>query len=267
MPDHVCMYADSKGIRKIHISLGRRRPGTTDRIVNFRPTYSYPQKTGSYFDCTAVIVYGGGRQNTFVYTHEIRQERRAHPPSLIFAMLAFPLLSASEILMKQNMYEWVLAFPRKLTPRRFDIYIYKQKCNSKYRSIYNAWPKISTQNQNYQGSSRERFSPRERSVREPATTVTHGIVFVRTGFAVIFVREPVTKGIHGNILMGTSHHGDSGTGTGHHGNARECTGIFEWELATTGMHGNVGWNTHKQRCTVRFESLFSVSHEEQETTE
>ena len=67
--------------------------------------------------------------------------------------------------------------------------------------------------------------------------------------------------MHGNIWAGIDHRGSFRTGTSHHGNAweflggnwpplvlpygnqppRKCTGIFGWELAITGMHGNVGW--------------------------
>ena len=48
---------------------------------------------------------------------------------------------------------------------------------------------------------------------------------------------------------------------------RECMGIFGWEPATTGMHGNIWVGTPIQRREVCFESFFSVSHEEHETTE
>ena len=56
--------------------------------------------------------------------------------------------------------------------------------------------------------------------------------------------------MHGNIRMGTGHHGHSSTGTSHHGNARE-----RW------------MGTPIQRGVVCYESFFSVSHEEYETTE
>ena len=75
------------------------------------------------------------------------------------------------------------------------------------------------------------------------------------------VREPATTGMHRNIGVGIDPHGGFRTGTSHRGNAweylggnwpprgfpygnqppRQCTGIFGWEPATTGMHGNVGW--------------------------
>ena len=95
-------------------------------------------------------------------------------------------------------------------------------------------------------------------------------------------REPATTGMHGNICVGIVHHGSFRTGTNHHGNAweylggnwlprgfpygnqppRECTETLGWELATTGMHGNVGWehpHSDVQWVLSRFEACHTKS--------
>ena len=74
---------------------------------------------------------------------------------------------------------------------------------------------------------------------------------------VVFVREPVTTGMHGWEYLG----GNWPPRGFPYGNRppRECTGIFGWELATTGMHGNVGWE-HPYRDVQCVLSRSSACH-------
>ena len=88
------------------------------------------------------------------------------------------------------------------------------------------------------------FFFRERSVLGPATTGMHGNSRVGINHCGSFrVGTSHHGNVRGNVWVGTGDHGDSRTANQP---PRECTGVFGWELATAGMHGErwIG-NTHK----------------------